>query len=146
MVLHERFTTMTTKHTLTFGQTLHFSGMVLCLAADRKIRVEWVNLPDKPVCYLNPGDGAYNYAQHKMIHFDSVTSSEYNEAYIVIEGSTDDNVTVCSVWKRCDNSMQCVFNDNTDENHKVIPAKLRGIRQYLYTLAHINHDQFVNNN
>lgn len=115
------------------------------MMADRKLRVEWVNLPDKPVCYLNPGDGAYNYVQHKVIHFDSVTSSEYNEAYLVIDGSTDDDVTVCSVWKRCDDTMQCVFNDNTDEGHKVVPFKLRNTRHYLYTLACINHCQCVDN-
>ena len=117
--------------------------MVLCLVANKKLRVEWVNLPGKPVCYLNPGDGAYNYVQHKVIHFDSVTNDEhYDEAYLVIDGSTDEDVTTCTVWKRKE-GMQFCFND--EEDRKFIHNTHRGIRQYLYTLASINYCQFLDN-
>lgn len=120
-----------------FGQSIHFSGMVCCLMAGNKLRVEWMNLEGEPFVLLNPGDGAFNYQSSRLITFCLDTSGEPT---LVIKGGHAEDITTITftphIWRPVVTMAYSGIEVNWNE---ILPGKKE---QYLYNIAKINYDKY----
>ncbi len=123
---------------LSFGQSLHFNGMIVTLLSNRKLRVEWFNLNCAPVV-LNSGDAAYNYLPNKMIHFHCDEDNTDEECTLTIDNGTYDNVTVCSAWSTLSGMQVECDNDITGK----MSLSTRTVREYLVKCALASYVTYI---
>lgn len=122
-----------------FGQAIHFSGMVCCLMAGNKLRVEWMNLEGEPFVLLNPGDGAFNYQSSKLITFCLDTSGEPT---LVINGGHAEDITMVTVSYSpygADMKIATIAYKGIEAKwDDILPNKKE---QYLHDIAKMNYDK-----